>query len=63
VVGYVQETNAGTTGISTTAFNAPVALGGTLTMPTTTASFIDLSMTAGASNSASITSALLEILN
>jgi hypothetical protein len=63
VVGNVTETNSGTTGISTTAFNAPVALGGTLTMPTTTAAYIDLSMTAGTSNSASITSALLEILN
>lgn len=63
VVGNVNIVNGGTTGITVTIANAPVALTGTLTMPTTTASFIDLSMTAGASNSASITSALLEILN
>lgn len=69
VTGYATITNpqgtsnaTASTGITVIA-NAQVALAGTGTMATTTATFIDLSMTAGASNSASITFAEFQIDN
>lgn len=63
VVGDVFAVNSTTTGIFTAATNQTIALATSLAIATTTATYIDVSMTAGASNSASITTALLEILN
>jgi hypothetical protein len=63
VVGDVFAVNSGTTGIFTAATNQTVALATSLAIATTTATYIDISMTAGASNSASITACLIEVLN
>ena len=63
VVGDVFCVNSTTTGIFTTAANQTIALATSLAIATTTATFIDFSMTAGASNSASITACVIEIIN
>lgn len=63
VVGDVFAVNSTTTGIFTTAANQTIALATSLAINTLTSTFIDFSMTAGASNSASITSCLIEIDN
>lgn len=63
VVGSAFQVNSTTTGIFTAATNQTIALATSLAIATTTATFIDFSLTAGASNTASITSCLIEILN